>query len=1495
MKKITLLIVLLTFSFSWYGNAQITTYPYSEDFEAGPGGWVATNGANGTWALGTPAANVINSAASGANAWTTNLTGNYNANENSFVQSPVFDLTSLTAPSIEFRIWWNAEFSWDGMVLQSSINSGGTWQNVGALGDPNNWFNDGTINGNPGGQQVGWTGRVAVTNNGSNGWRIARHALTGLAGQSNVIFRFAFGSDGTVQDNGVAFDLVSIYDVSCPEPAALTVNSIVATTVNLGWTAGGPQSNWEFVNQLAGTPAPTNATSGTPISTNFVEIMNLTEGADYQFYVRTDCGAGEYSGWVGPLNYSISGPGETCGNPLVVTTLPYVTDDNTANYGDDYSGGPGTNCGSTSGYLGGDDVVYSYTPAADTSITITLTPGGTWSGLFVYTSCADIGVACANGVANSGSGIREIILPVTAGTTYYIVISTWPTPQSIPYNLTITENTCTDAVATYSVNGDCSTAPQFFVEVDLTSLGSASSITMTDNQGSTPQTTGVTGVFNFGPYANTTDVVITVTNDNDANCVLTSPTLTQEFCQDFVVDCSVGPQTLNYCYSNGGATNPVVFTFTSNDGTPLNLNFNSGFVEQGWDELVVIDTNGSFIVAPTDLFYGNGGDLSGLTYQSTGDTISFYINSDGVFSCETNGYAPIDVTVSCATCINPTATYAVVDDCANGDQFLIDVNVTSLGDATSLTISNNINGLTTPVPATGVYQIGPFPFVTPVVVTLSNDQDVNCVINSPAFQLLACPPDNDNPCDATVAVVNDSFICAESTPGSLIEATASGVPSGTCTGNPNDDIWFQFVAESEFQLIALANMSGSDTFNIDHAIYGGTCDNLVPLACESANLSSITPQLTIGNTYFIRVFSGGANPVTTTFDLCITPYEAPTNIACTQANNYCSAGGDILYTPNVVNMPNNSSVACLGTIPNPTYSVLEIGTSGEVLIEIVQNTAFDANDNPIGDELDVDYVLWGPFTPDTDFCTLGLEVDCPSCPNNTTNPNFYPFGNIVDCSYSAQAFESVTLQNAIAGEIYLLLVTNFDQDAGIIQVTQTNVGATGAGNITSDIQVTLDSSEGFDICGIPSTDLVAASPFADSYEWFLNDGLITGQTSATLTITESGTYKVIAYDENCGAEAEDTLVIVFGDEAQLEPIDPIITCDDLSADEIENFDLQGHIANFNFLNGQDASMFNITFHLTQSEANQNINPLTSPYNNVSNPQTIYVRFSDVDAAFCSATSSFQLIISGPQPTANSVDINECDDDYDGFTDFDLAAHDANVLGSQDANTFTVTYYETQADAEAGTNPIDTSSLYNSTSKTIWTRIESNIAFDCYSVIDFDLIVDELPNTTFTTDFDYEVCPNATVPIIITATGENYAESDVTINWLQDGVPITGQTGLALPVLLAGTYTIEVVFNGTQCSSSADIEVIQLEQCIFPQGISPGVSPGQNDFFDLSSFNVTKLEIFNRNGTLVYSKNNYTNEWHGQSNNGDELPVGTYFYTVEYDGGKQKSAWVYINK
>ncbi|PSG86909.1 fibronectin type III domain-containing protein, partial [Mesoflavibacter zeaxanthinifaciens] len=298
MKKTTLLICLIALFSSIQSFSQITSYPYSEDFESGDGGWTA-NG-TGTWALGTPAATIINSAASGSNSWVTNLTGNYNSNEDSFVSSPIFDLSTLSSPSIEMSIWWESEFSWDGTVLQSSIDGGATWQNVGAFGDPNNWYTDTTINGNPGGQQEGWTGR---NGSGSNGWVTARHALVGLAGESSVQLRIAFGSDGSVQDEGFAFDDVSIFDVICPEPLTLTATTTGDSTADVTWSAGGSESEWQIWVQPAGTGEPT--TDGTTTSTNNpYPASGLTPSTAYEVYVRANCDTDGFSNWVGPVNFT---------------------------------------------------------------------------------------------------------------------------------------------------------------------------------------------------------------------------------------------------------------------------------------------------------------------------------------------------------------------------------------------------------------------------------------------------------------------------------------------------------------------------------------------------------------------------------------------------------------------------------------------------------------------------------------------------------------------------------------------------------------------------------------------------------------------------------------------------------------------------------------------------------------------------------------------------------------------------------------------------------------------------------------------------------------------------------------------------------------------------------------------------------------------------------------------------------------------------------------
>lgn len=184
--------------------ANISTYPSVEDFENGPNTWTSGGTAN-SWAFGTPAKTIIIGASSGVNAWVTGGLGtnSYNNNENSWVVSPCYDFSTLTNPWVGVDIWVESETSWDGVVLESTIDSGVTWQQVGALNDPYNWYNDGTINGL---SAVGATGEGWTNSPGTGGWVRASHELSSLAGASSVRFRMHFGSDGSVVKDGFAFD-----------------------------------------------------------------------------------------------------------------------------------------------------------------------------------------------------------------------------------------------------------------------------------------------------------------------------------------------------------------------------------------------------------------------------------------------------------------------------------------------------------------------------------------------------------------------------------------------------------------------------------------------------------------------------------------------------------------------------------------------------------------------------------------------------------------------------------------------------------------------------------------------------------------------------------------------------------------------------------------------------------------------------------------------------------------------------------------------------------------------------------------------------------------------------------------------------------------------------------------------------------------------------------------------------------------------------------------
>ena len=521
-------------------------------------------------------------------------------------------------------------------------------------------------------------------------------------------------------------------------------------------------------------------------------------------------------------------------------------------------------------YDTGQDNSYTFTSNDGTPLNLTIDEGQVetnWDELEIRDSD---GTVLYNGYGNGGniagfsfqSSGDTITLEVVEDGSISCVSSGYT-----PITFTVSCATCVNPQVDYEVVSDCLNAPQFFVDVNVTDLGSAGSLTISDNQGNSSSATA-TGTIQFGPYANNTNVQITTSNDDDANCSSSSGPLTQEYCATTLVDCAVGPVSSSYCYGNGDTTQ---FEYVSSDGSPLNLTIDSGLIEAGWDIIIITDTDGSI------LFQGdNGGDLTGLSFQSSGDTIYLGFQTDGSISCASSStYAGgIDWTVACATCTNPSAEYTVIDDCANGDQFLIDVNITSMGDATSLTISDNYSSNTEQTSSTGVVQMGPYPFLTDIVITVSNDQDVNCVINSSPIQLFACPPENDNCSGATMIEANEDESCDASGSGTLVAATPSS-ESNSCGGSADDDVWFEFTAVSENHAISLYNIVG-DTQDLYHVLYeGDSCGSLNQIYCSDDN-NSTANDLTIGNNYFVRVYSFTANELSNlTFDICVFTVPPP--------------------------------------------------------------------------------------------------------------------------------------------------------------------------------------------------------------------------------------------------------------------------------------------------------------------------------------------------------------------------------------------------------------------------------------------------------------------------------------------------------------------------------------------------------------------------------------------------------------------------------------------
>jgi hypothetical protein len=183
----------------------LATY-FMKDLNGGNGFWKTEDiNGNSTWEYGVKTGSPVTNQIS---AWTTNPLGPHMANDLSYVNSPCFNLSAFTKPTISLQYWVNADDGKDGAILQYSLDGGASWERVGNQSSGKEWFNEAGISSFPPINEnlFGWSGTSTTE------WKTGKHSLNiiPLNQLDNVRFRLAFSSDERDEFGGFAFGDVRI-------------------------------------------------------------------------------------------------------------------------------------------------------------------------------------------------------------------------------------------------------------------------------------------------------------------------------------------------------------------------------------------------------------------------------------------------------------------------------------------------------------------------------------------------------------------------------------------------------------------------------------------------------------------------------------------------------------------------------------------------------------------------------------------------------------------------------------------------------------------------------------------------------------------------------------------------------------------------------------------------------------------------------------------------------------------------------------------------------------------------------------------------------------------------------------------------------------------------------------------------------------------------------------------------------------------------------------
>jgi gliding motility-associated-like protein len=321
---------------------------------------------------------------------------------------------------------------------------------------------------------------------------------------------------------------------------------------------------------------------------------------------------------------------------------------------------------------------------------------------------------------------------------------------------------------------------------------------------------------------------------------------------------------------------------------------------------------------------------------------------------------------------------------------------------------------------------------------------------------------------------------------------------------------------------------------------------------------------------------------------------------CSEVEPFCAGGNALVFPNSHPGVPGASNQAesgldysCrTGAGPNnpadwpyPSWYYLRIDSDGDLEFSISQSQNSDGS----GQAFDVDFAAWGPFnTPD---------VNCGADLDNQ---------NKIDCSWLPDTTEFMRISGALAGEIYIIMITNFSEQPGFITLQQTNSNNSSAGATDCSIVNSID------LCENEIISLDATTAEASRYEWF-KDGILLPETGPILNnvIAPSALYTAEVYNIFDVIISVVEFNVNFFDQPTANDDGEVILyeiCDETGFnDGIAEFNLATQ--NTEIYDGQTPSDFILTYHSSFDNAVNNEFALPELYENVSNPEIIYARLS----------------------------------------------------------------------------------------------------------------------------------------------------------------------------------------------------------------------------------------------------------------------------------------------